>query len=331
MNILKVANKVCGENDVELLYLVKFGSHLYGTNTKESDTDYKGLYLPSTQSIILNKDNKSITRNTSTDGDKNTSEDVDFQLWDVRYWLFTLLQKGDTNAIDLLFSISNGECVEYIDSRVVEILNTPLKCFSPSKATAYTGYVIGQAKKYGVKGSRLGVLKRIYEYLCNTDYTDADRLCDIIEGVEKLFYDSSYCFSKEINNEQALVIYGSVHLENIRVVEFHNRIENQYKKYGERAKQVERNEGIDWKAISHAYRCLFQMEELFETKNIKFPLKNHSKLTDIKLGRYDWKKCEEEIVRGLYKVDMLKEECDWDYFDKGFTTNIILDMYTGDY
>jgi predicted nucleotidyltransferase len=33
--------------DGYLLYLTKFGSHLYGTNGPNSDADYKGFYLPS--------------------------------------------------------------------------------------------------------------------------------------------------------------------------------------------------------------------------------------------------------------------------------------------
>ena len=31
------------------------GSHLFGTNTPESDIDYKGIYLPEPKDIILGK------------------------------------------------------------------------------------------------------------------------------------------------------------------------------------------------------------------------------------------------------------------------------------
>ena len=39
----------------KLLLLTKSGSQLYGTNTPNSDTDYKGVYLPSKESLILQK------------------------------------------------------------------------------------------------------------------------------------------------------------------------------------------------------------------------------------------------------------------------------------
>jgi hypothetical protein len=36
--------------------------------------------------------------------------------------------------------------------------------------------------------------------------------------------------------------------------------------YGQRALQAERNEGVDWKALSHAVRVGREALELFETK-----------------------------------------------------------------
>ena len=40
------------QNDLNILFLCKFGSHLYGTNTPESDEDFKGVYLPTLEQCI---------------------------------------------------------------------------------------------------------------------------------------------------------------------------------------------------------------------------------------------------------------------------------------
>ena len=32
-----------------------FGSHLYGTDTPESDRDYKGIFIPSMEDCVLNQ------------------------------------------------------------------------------------------------------------------------------------------------------------------------------------------------------------------------------------------------------------------------------------
>ena len=39
----------------QIICLMKFGSHLYGTNTTDSDTDYKGVYMPTKRQILLGK------------------------------------------------------------------------------------------------------------------------------------------------------------------------------------------------------------------------------------------------------------------------------------
>ena len=41
-------------NIMNLIVKSIFGSHLYGTNTENSDTDYKGIYLPSKNDCYLN-------------------------------------------------------------------------------------------------------------------------------------------------------------------------------------------------------------------------------------------------------------------------------------
>ena len=46
--------------------------------------------------------------------------------------------------------------------------------------------------------------------------------------------------------------------------------------YGERALQAERNEGIDWKGLSHAVRVGREALELLETGRITFPLTSSS-------------------------------------------------------
>jgi len=44
---LKTVKKLCNDNNVKPLYISYFGSKLYGTNNEKSDTDFKGIFLPS--------------------------------------------------------------------------------------------------------------------------------------------------------------------------------------------------------------------------------------------------------------------------------------------
>jgi len=45
---------------MNIIVKMKFGSHLYGTATVDSDLDYKGVFLPSKKEVLLGKIHKSI-------------------------------------------------------------------------------------------------------------------------------------------------------------------------------------------------------------------------------------------------------------------------------
>ena len=44
----------------KLIYLSQYGSHLYGLNTENSDLDFRGVYIPTFEDIILKKDKDEI-------------------------------------------------------------------------------------------------------------------------------------------------------------------------------------------------------------------------------------------------------------------------------
>jgi hypothetical protein len=55
--------------------------------------------------------------------------------------------------------------------------------------------------------------------------------------------------------------------------------------YGERARAAMTNEGIDWKAVSHAVRVARQALELLRDHKITFPRPDAEELLAIKLGK----------------------------------------------
>ena len=62
-------------------------------------------------------------------------------------------------------------------------------------------------------------------------------------------------------------------------------IQNLLEGYGQRARAAERNEGVDWKALSHAVRVAHEAIELFDTGRITFPRPEAPHLLAIKQGR----------------------------------------------
>ncbi len=319
-----------------LLYLTQFGSHLYGTHSENSDVDYKGLFLPNKKSLLLQQPCKSFNFSTGDDESRNTAEDIDIEVWSLHYYLKTLLKNGETQAIDLLFSINHpvnsnvDSCVVYNDGTLDKIYENRHLMFDPKSCKAFIHYAIQQGKRYGIRGSRLGLIKNVYEYLeQHFDNFENLRLRDIAPYILDNFYNSSYCFSKYLNGDTALVLIGKTHMYSIKLEEFFNRIKREYDKYGDRAKQAEQNSGIDYKALSHAVRATIQMKELLTTWNINFPLNDpNQNIKKIKAGKLDWKNIEELIINGLNEVEELQKETQISgKHDETFVNSLILSQY----
>lgn len=87
----------------------QYGSYLYGTNTPESDVDFKTIYVPSVRDILLQNGVGMTARTTKTDMlVKNTSDDVDDHQISIHKFM-QLLKKGDMTAIELLFVPPNQQ------------------------------------------------------------------------------------------------------------------------------------------------------------------------------------------------------------------------------
>ena len=83
-----------------------FGSHLYGTDTPDSDQDFKGIFLPTKEQIFLGKIPKSINENTKKGEGKNTADDVDTEIYSLHYFL-KLACEGQTVSLDMLHAPDN--------------------------------------------------------------------------------------------------------------------------------------------------------------------------------------------------------------------------------
>lgn len=329
MNILYKCDEMLGEH--KLLYLIKSGSQLYGTNTPKSDTDYLGLFLPTIESCLLRRAPDHFVTSSSGKA-SNTQDDTDITLWSVQYWL-NMVKRGDTQALDLLFSYTNKNAIifnheynNHSDRMTDWFEDNHHSLFDPRKANSFVGYAIGQASKYGIKGSRLGIIKKIYEWLDNNILDFDKTLNEYIPYILKNFGDEKYCFETTANNCAAIHIVGKTHLGNILMSEFIERIKTQYVGYG--ARSHESIEGSDWKALSHAFRAVTEYYDLLKTGEIKFPLYNAELIKEIKSGKYLFESVQEFISRCLDKIDVaLTEPIVEGYYDDRLASNFILNLY----
>ena len=84
---------------------ILFGSHLYGTNTPDSDRDYKGVFLPTRREVLLGEIPKNITESTGNRYSKNGAGDVDTEMFSLHQFI-KLAIDGQTVAFDMLHAPS---------------------------------------------------------------------------------------------------------------------------------------------------------------------------------------------------------------------------------
>lgn len=278
----KFIEKIKDDSRIEsIVILTRFGSHLYGTNTENSDSDYKGIFIPKIDNILLGDVPKSINFNTNNSNKKNSNEDIDCELYSINYWM-KLAAEGETFAIDMLHTNTENTIFK---SEIWDLIKENRKLFYSKNMKAFVGYAKSQAAKYGLKGSRLASSKKLKIFLEALDPQEKLmhywELIPIDENITKNTVDK--------NNLRLLIFCGKQLQETARIGYAINCVDNFIQKFGERAKLAEENSAVDWKAMSHALRASFQLEEIFSTKNLNFPLRSADFLKEVKSGKIDFK------------------------------------------
>lgn len=285
---------------------MRFGSHLYGTATENSDLDLKGVYLPAAEDILLQRVRPSINTSSreKTLGERNQPEDVDRDLYSLQRYL-DLLAAGQTVALDMLFAPETA-WTQPPHACWLEIRANRHRLIS-QRATAFIQYCRQQANKFGIKGSRVSAARQALAVIAAAEekFGSIAKLGAIEAELEVLVAAVEHIgwvdlaspagadgATKPIRN---LIICGrkiplTVSLKTARDV-----VQHLVDDYGQRALAAARNDGVDWKALSHAVRVGQEALELFRDQEIVFPLANAAHLRAIKAGEVAYAKVAKEI------------------------------------
>jgi len=307
-----------------VVIIMRFGSHLYGTNTPESDEDYKGIFLPTKEEILLQKVPKHIKADSKNNNkEKNTKDDVDIELYSLNYFI-ELACKGETVAIDMLHC--NKENIVYATGITWAEIQLNKNKFYTNNLKGFVGYCRKQAAKYGIKGSRIADARKVYDFLYHYN-VNIDRLAimsDVWKQLPKGEHIHFVTSGKKDSDEEFYQVCGKKLQKTSKIVYCMEILKNFIDSYGHRALLAEKNEGIDWKAISHAIRYGMQIKELFETGDIKFPLKEKEYLKKVKAGELNYLKEVAPVLEAIMdEIEILSTESDlankpnrkfWNYF-----------------
>lgn len=303
----------------KLLYLTKYGSSLYGTNLPTSDEDYKGIFLPEPTGLILQKSPKTFNFSSGNDTRKNTSEDVDAELYSLQYF-FHLLLKSDTNMVSILFSRSNPDTIVYQDKWFKEVFDeVDTHRLISRNLSGMAGYVKSQVYKYSLKGFKYTLLMDV---IANFETLQQNQLLEdvfIPEGYVAQLEDQfpnknvrKYVDIVTLPNPDGTV---SWYLEVLgKKLNFREKISRHMKvllslekSFGHRAKQSAQEEFADRKAVYHAFRVLEEIRELHTTGNLVYPISNKEFLLQVRQGDYSMNYLADLLQERLEEVEALEE------------------------
>lgn len=337
------------------LFKTPFGSRLYGTFTEKSDYDWKVVFLPTIESLLLGDSiTKNIFYSTSNKNFKNTSDDTD-----IEYIPFQTLcrdvVKGQAYAIEVAFAMLHRDQIEgtelYIESTVL-VIKELLSKYLTSHMNVMVGYAYHQAKLYGRKGDRLTFLERLkvvldatiadgfgdktIHALAESNYKFQAQTNELVKIYPEWFTFDPIHIDDTNNRYYSFKVFNKTYLGTSKVALVGKLIDKVIGAYGARAKQAKENDGHDWKALSHAVRVTYQAIELLQTGTLTLPLKPEivTKLKAIKAGEVDFLETSNLLNDNVDIIDSLKSPTSlpafseqlYDEFKKWFS-NKLVDMY----
>ena len=293
--VRQVIDRLAADGHIPL-YGFLAGSHLFGTATPDSDRDYVIVYAPNPEWLLDMRPIQVGKYRFSTNPGhaKNTSNDVDVQAVPI-HTILKGFYRGDTNAIDWVFAPTRRENIVHhhrgFERGLLPFVESGELCIH--RLDGAVGYAVHQAAKYGIKGSRLGDAIALRQAL---ETVDPDmRIHDVLFVARHLTTVEVVPVGVGNAFENGLRVMGRTLHPRTRVGQAIEWLDRWIERYGVRARMAMENRGIDWKAISHAFRACEEARQYATTGMVRFPLQNAEFLKRVKAGEFSFA----EVARGL--------------------------------
>jgi hypothetical protein len=273
-----------------------YGSHLYGTNSATSDYDYKTMYLPCIDDLLLGHKMKTykvrhdanhqpIPDDAPMPAGGTEIENIPVHNF-VDHWL-----SGQAYAVELVFSRNFSQ--NYTDHGSQEfkaLLDFMLK--NPHRNVyGMLGFAQKQVIDYVRRGERKVAAEKLVQAIKRWRAISPEKLrLDTVVNDERIIVHLAAELDLETgftqNNNRTfltLKLNGREYLETTTLEHLENAVQKLIDVYGERsAKAAE--EQVDWKSLMHSKRVFEQVKEYLRTGTMTFPRPNVEELLKIKQG-----------------------------------------------
>lgn len=280
---------------LDLIYLGLYGSKIYGLATPTSDTDIKGVYIPTHTELLLG--------HTKTYQFKNEELNIECEVKPIGGFLNSA-QACDTNCLDMLYTPQQyWICYHSVWGELVALKHKLIA----KNMKGLVGYVKSHSAKYSSKIDRLLELKDLKVLIDNLfKQGNVWTVQDLIDNndLSKFKYIKPVLFAgrKDMKEQPYLEVIGKKYITTWSLQELERAVENIINDYGTRT-----NKGLetkqDTKALSHSLRVLYQMRSLVKTGDLKFPLDNVDFIMAVKQGKIE----DTQVI--MNEIDSVFDEC----------------------
>lgn len=283
---------------------VPYGSKLYGTDTPQSDTDNKIIYLPSLNSLLLGhklktyKERRDACGNPVPDGASMPEGGIETEFIPLQTFVRDFV-RGQTYALEVAFAYLSLFKQEWTVYRFI----TELVTFVNADVYPMVGFAKKQTLDYVRRGERLNEALKLHAEILtiataagapcrlDTPYKDKVILDEVVRctGLKE---------GTSVNSNRVLrtlELNGRSYLETTELDHLLRLLEKLIATYGDRTNAAAKSD-VDYKSLSHAVRVYQQAIELLDTGKITFPRLNGEFLRDVKQGN-----CNLEEVKELLR------------------------------
>ena len=344
-----------------LLFSTLTGSRLFGTDSENSDTDIKGIFLPDITDLILKKASNFYDFSTNKKRTKNTKEDIDEKYFSLQFFMEHII-KGDMNFIDILFANTNKKCTLHIDPLWEELIKNTDKLISKNITMSLRMFSAQCIKNYN-KTEKINLFIIIKNYIKQKldDNKSKEKLT--LESVISKDYNITYDENKKKEYKKGNKVIGYIYAQNINglfddfdivrcfnnenfmiikdiKIPFNEKLEDTYERIssiinndGKKSEIISESKGIDYKILSHCVRIIYQVEELISNGKISFPLKDKQlefvRSIKFKITKLSYNEIIEWINQKIEAINnkLIPESNLRDESDKEWIDNFILKCY----
>lgn len=297
------------------------GSHLYGTETEDSDIDYMGIMIaPEDYYFGLYKiDEIDLSVESKLDTGKNDENAIDRKFYELKNFV-NLSLKNNPNILELLYADDKSIIFKNV---YYDILQKSRDLFLSKKEIydRFISYANSQKHKMIIKLENYEQLAAALEFFEKQNPNEYIVMFRDDPQVKKFFVEKgSHFIIGDLNFQKHMMVKKVVNIIKERLSKITNRNELVLK------------HGYDTKFASHLIRLLSEGETLLKTGKLEFPLPNADFILDVKNGKYELEELlsiaddYEDSLKTAYDDSSLPEEPRFDEVN-GLITDMIRSFF----